>query len=168
MKGVLRGDNFVAALGVAEPAGQFEQSLVCLRAAVAKKDLSRRNQIDQRLGQASLRFGVIKVRDVNQFARLLDERSRNFRMGVAEATNRDAAAQVEIAPPGDVVEITARAVAEREVESRVTRDDVFLKQRLDRRRVIAHDRRRWRNDFFHFLPFSFSPVAILRSLATPQ
>src|SRR5438093_4008105 len=73
----------------------------------------------------------------------------DVRMRVAKTADRDATAQVEITPPGNVIKVTARAVAQRDLKARVARNDVFLKQGLNGRQVVADNGRRRRNDFFH-------------------
>ena len=75
-------------------------------------------------------------------ARLLDQRLGDGRVRVAERADGDAAAQIQVAPPGHVVEVAARAVAEHEVEAAVAGHDVLLEQRLHGGHVVAHDRRR--------------------------
>src|SRR5206468_9245353 len=137
MKRIERGDDFVAAFVVAELARQFEQSFVRLRAAVAEKEFARSEQIDQCFSQAALRLRVIKIRDMNEFARLFQQRLGDGRVRVAETAHRDAAAQVEKAPTGHVVEVAAGPVAQRKFKPRIAWDDVFLEQRLNRGDVIA-------------------------------
>ena len=68
MKGILRRQNLEAALLVAEFAGQLEQALVGLAAAVAKENLARADQPGQLLGQQPLRLLVIEIGDVDQLA----------------------------------------------------------------------------------------------------
>src|SRR5207249_6585759 len=88
VKRIQRRDNFVAAFAVAKLARQLEQSLIGFRAAVAEKHFTGREQVDQRLSQASLRFCVIKVRDVDEFFGLFDQRFGDLRMRVAETTDQ--------------------------------------------------------------------------------
>src|SRR5437870_12227875 len=74
VKRIEGGDDFVAAFVVAELARQLEQSFVRFGAAVAEEHLARSEQIDECFGQASLRLGVIKIRDVDEVARLFEQR----------------------------------------------------------------------------------------------
>jgi len=111
MKRVQGGQNLETPLIVPELAGQFEQALVGLDATIAKEAFARANQADQRLRQPALRFVVVEVRAVDNFARLLGQRLRDGRMRMAQRVDGDAAAQIEIAPAGDVVEAASRSVA---------------------------------------------------------
>ena len=83
------------------------QTFVGLGAAVAKKNFSRRDEIHDGLREPSLRFVIIKIRDMHQLARLLDERLGDGRMRVAKGRHRDAAAEVEITFARDVKNVTA-------------------------------------------------------------
>src|SRR5271154_5331126 len=70
-------------------------------------------------------------------------------MRVTEATNRDAAAEVEIFFPRDIKKMAACSVLEHEVEASVARHDVFAKQLAHRLELVPHNRwRRWKN-FLH-------------------
>src|ERR1043166_1320242 len=134
---------------MAELARQFEKPFVGFRAAVAEEHLARPEQMYQRLGQSPLWLGVVEVRDMDELAGLLDQRPGDFRMRVAEATDRDAAAQVEVAASGNIVKVAARTVAQSDVKSRVARDHIFLEQNADGRDLVSNDAgRRW-NNFFH-------------------
>ena len=53
-------------------------------------------QADQRLRQPALRLVVIKIRDVDELARLLDQRLGDGRMRMAQSVHGDAAAQIEV------------------------------------------------------------------------
>ncbi len=139
MKRVEGGDDFKAAFVVPEFARQFEQALVGFAAAIAEKTFARANQIDQHLRQPALRLVVIKIRQVDELARLLQQRLGDCRMCVAKAVDRDAAAQIQVSPARQVVEKTAGAVAQHEVESAIAGHDVLLKELLDRRSVVAHN-----------------------------
>ena len=149
VKGIRRRQNFKPALVVAELARHFEQAFIRLRAAVGKKTFTSADALDEFGGKAALRFGEIKVRDVDQFARLLGERLRDGRVRVSQAADGDARAEVQVAFAGDIEKIAARAVAEHEVEAAVARHDVLLIQRLNGGCLIADDGRRCRNDLFH-------------------
>jgi len=86
---------------------------------------------------------------MDQLARLLDQRLGDGGMGMAQRTDGDAPAQVEVALPGEVIDITARAVTEHNIETAITRDHILRKQRLHRRDVIPDHGRRRGNNLFH-------------------
>src|SRR5690349_10324305 len=67
-------ENFKSPFIVAKFPRELEQSFVRLRATVAEKHLSRRNEGHDRFGQATLRLVIIEVGYMHQLARLLDER----------------------------------------------------------------------------------------------
>ena len=73
-----------------------------------KKHLPGPMQTHQRLRQPPLRLVIIKIGDVNQLARLLDQRLGDGRVRVAQRRDRDAAAQVQIALARHVIHIAAR------------------------------------------------------------
>jgi len=104
-----------------------------------------------RLRQPALRLVVIEIRGVDKLAGLFDQRLGNGRVPVAERTDGNAAAQIQVAPASDVIEVAARAVAEHDVKATIARHHVLLEKRLHGRHVVAHDgRRRW-NNVFHAL-----------------
>ncbi len=125
VKGIRRRQNFKPAFVVAEFARELEQAFVRLRAAVAEKNFARADAFHNFGGEPALRLGEIQIGNVNQFFRLLDERLGDGRMRVAETTHGDAAAKIEIAFARDIKNVTARAVAQREVKSSVAGHDVF-------------------------------------------
>ena len=137
-----RSENLKAAFIMAKLAGQLEQAFIGFDAAVAEEALSGTNETDQRLRQPALRLVVIEIRGVNELARLLNQRLGNGRVRVAEAAHCDAAAEVQVPLAGDIEQVTARAVAEHEVEAPVTGHHVLPVQRLDGRHIVAHDGRR--------------------------
>ena len=65
----------------------------------------------QGLRQSPLRLLVIEIGNMNDLLGLLNERFSDGRMRMPERADGDAAAQVEITPAIDVVEMTPRAVA---------------------------------------------------------
>ena len=142
MKGIRRRQNFKPAFVVAEFAGELEQAFVGFRAAVGKKAFARADALDEFGGQPALRFGEIQVRDVNQFARLLDERLGDGRMRVAETAHGDARAEIEVAFARDIKQIAARAVTEHEVEAAIAGHDVFAEQFPHRLELVVNERRR--------------------------
>ena len=85
---------------------------------------------------------VVIIGGVNELAGLFNQRLGDGRMSVTQRADRDAAAQIEITPAGDVKDVTAGAVAEHDLETTVTRDDVLLEQSLHGGRVVSYDRRR--------------------------
>ena len=142
VKGIRRGQNFKPAFVVAELAGELEQSFVGLRAAVGKKAFARAEALDEFGGQPALRLGEIQVRDVDQFARLFDERLGDGRVRVAEAAHGNAGAKVEVTFARDIKQVTARAMAEREVEAAVAGHDVLAEQFPHGLVLAVNERRR--------------------------
>ena len=67
VKGIDRRENFKTALVMAEFARELEKPFICLRPAVAEKNFAGADAFDQLGGQPALRFGEIKIRDVDQF-----------------------------------------------------------------------------------------------------
>ena len=128
VKGIRRRQDFKPAFVMAEFPRQLEQAFVGLRAAVGKKTFSRADAFDEFGGEPALRFGEIKIRDVDQFPRLLDERLGDGRVRVAEAAHGNAAAEIKVAFAGNIKNIAARAVAEHEVKASVAGHDVFAEQ----------------------------------------
>ena len=108
VEGIERGDDLEPAFVVAELAGQLEQAFIRLDAAVAEEAFAGADEADQRLRQPALRFVVIEIRGMDELARLLDQGLGDGRMSVAERADRDAAAQIEVTPARDVIEIAAR------------------------------------------------------------
>ena len=125
VKGIRRRQNFKPAFVVAEFARELEQAFVRLRAAVGEKAFARADAFDEFGGEPALRLGEIKIRDVDQLFRLLDERLGDGRMRVAEAADGDAAAEIQIAFAGDIKNVAARAVAQDEFKAPVAGHDVF-------------------------------------------
>ena len=142
VKGIRGRQNFKPAFVVAEFPGQFEQAFVGLGAAVGKKAFAGADAFDQFGGQPALRFGEIKVRDVDELPRLLDQRLGDGRVRVAEAADGNARAEIEVAFARDIKQIAARAVAEHEVEAAVARHDVFAEQIPHRLELVVNERRR--------------------------
>ena len=149
VKGIRRGQNFKPAFVMAEFPRQLEQAFVRLRAAVAEKNFAGADAFDEFGGQPALRLGEIKIRDVDEFFGLLDERLGDGRVRVAEAIHGDAAAEVEIALARDIKDVAARAVAQHEVKASVAGHDIFREQFADGLVVVAHNGRRCWNNFFH-------------------
>ena len=59
---------------------------------------------------------------------MLDKRLGDGPMAVAEATDGDAAAEIQVALAGHIIDVTAGALAQDQVEPAITGDDVPLKQ----------------------------------------
>src|ERR1051326_9080768 len=109
-------------------ASQLKKAFVGFDAAVAEETFARANQPHQRLGQAALRFVIIKIGSVNEFAGLLDQGFCYCGMRVTEGVNSDASAQIEIPFAGDVKDIAAGTVAQYDIEPAIAGNDVLLKQ----------------------------------------
>ena len=151
VEGVNRCNDFKAAIVVTELAGQLEQALIGLDAAIAEEAFARANEADKRLRQAALRLVIIEIGRVDELARLLDQCLGNGRVPVTQRTDSNAAAQIQVTTAGNVVKIAARSVAEHDVKAAIARHHVLLKQGLHGSHVVAHDgRRRW-NNVFHAL-----------------
>ncbi len=98
--------------------------------------------------QTALPFVIVIVGHMHELAGLLDHGFGDGWMSVPQAGYGDARPQIQITLPGGVIDITARAVAQDDVEPSVTGDNILLEQRLHRRRVVPHNWRwRWNNVF---------------------
>src|SRR5580765_5072968 len=86
-------ENFKSPFIVAELPRELEQSFVRLRATVAEKHLSRRDEVHDGFGQTTLRLVIIEVGYMHQLARLLDERFGDGRRRVAQRGHSNAAAE---------------------------------------------------------------------------
>ena len=128
VKGIRCRQNFKPAFVVAEFAGELEQALVGLRATVGKKAFARAEALDEFGGEPALRLGEIKVRDVDEFFGLFDERPGDGRVRVAKTAHGNAGAEVEVTFARDIKQITARAMAEHEVEAAIAGHDVLAEQ----------------------------------------
>ena len=124
-------NNFVTLFAVAKFARQLEQPFVRFRTAVAKETTARPDQPNECFRELGLRLGEIKIGDVEELSRLLEQRVGDLRIGVAQGANRDATAEIEIAPARHIPDVTSLAVIERQIEARVGRDDISLKQLPD-------------------------------------
>ena len=141
VKGIRRGQNFKPAFVVAEFTRKLEQAFVGFRAAVGKKAFARADALDELGGQPALRLGEIQVRDVDQFARLLDERLGNGRVRVAETAHGNAGAEVEVAFARDIKQVTACAMAEHEVKAAIAGHDVLAEQFPHGLELVVNERR---------------------------
>ena len=140
VKRTVRGDDLVPALVVPEFSRELEQAFVRLRAAVAEKAPARADQPNERFRELGLRLGEIKIRDVQELSRLLEQRIGDFRIGVAQRTDGDAAAEIEVALARHIPDVAPLAVIEREIEARVRRDDICLKKLPDIAEPVGLDR----------------------------
>src|SRR5947209_18957251 len=95
-----------------EFSSQLEEPFVRFDAAVAEETFSRTDQPHQRLRQPALRFVVIKVRAMNELARLLEQHFGNCRMCVAKRADSDAAAKVQVAFAAGVIHVAASTMAQ--------------------------------------------------------
>src|SRR5687767_6165515 len=134
---------------MAELPSELVETFVRFGAAVTEERFARRQMFHDVLRQASLRFMIIEIRNVHEPLRLLDEGGSNLRMRMAEAVDRDASAEIEIAFAAHVPHVAAFTAREREIKAGVSRDDVFIEQLLDRLELVVHERRRCRNNLFH-------------------
>src|SRR5262249_37572577 len=90
-------DDFETAFVVAEFPRQLEQAFVSLNAAVAEKYFARPDFANQRLRKFPLRPVIVKIRGMDELARLLNQRFGDGRGRVAERQHGDAAAEVQVA-----------------------------------------------------------------------
>ena len=97
-----------------EFARQFDQRFVGFRAAVAEKDFARPGQPDDPLRQPALPFVVVEIGTVDEDIGLPGQRFPDGGMRMAQAVDRDAAAQVEIFPALVVPDMPALAPRQRE------------------------------------------------------
>src|SRR5579883_911516 len=112
MEGIDGGDDLETAFVMAKFARELEQAFVRLDAAVGKETFSRTDEFDQSLRETALRRVIIKIGNVHQLARLLDQRLGNRGRSVPERADRNATAQVEIPFARDIPKLAADAVAE--------------------------------------------------------
>src|SRR5215204_7194944 len=111
-----------------ELARELEEAFVGLGAAVAEEHFARGQRLDDLLREPPLGFVIVKVGNVDDFPGLLDEGFGDLRIGVTETAHGNAAAEVEVTLASDVVNITAGAVADGNVEARIARHDMLVKQ----------------------------------------
>ena len=150
VKRIDRRDYFKTPFIVTEFAGEFEQTFVGFRAAVAEETFAGSDQFHESLCEATLRLGVIKIGNVYEFGGLLDERFGDGGVRVAERTDRDAAAEIEIAATVHIEQVTPGTMTEREFKSPIAGDDVLGEQFAHALVLVADDgRRRLRHNFFH-------------------
>src|SRR5262245_18831078 len=81
--------------------------------------------------------------------RLLQQRLCNLSIGVTQCTHGDATAEIEVSTPVYIPDLATRASRQGEVETRVGRHDVPVKQLADRLELVAHHRWWWRHNLFH-------------------
>ena len=93
---------------------------------------------------ASRPCGSVKYRFETwmSFSRLLDERLGDGRVRVAETAHGDARAEIEVTLARDIKQVTARAVAEHEVEAAIAGHDVLAEQFPHRLELVMNERRR--------------------------
>jgi hypothetical protein len=130
-------------------AGEFVKAFVGFRAAVAEEHFAGSERSDDRFRETPLRLVVIKVGNVDEFLRLLNKRVGDFRIRVAKATDRNAAAEIEVSLAGNVIDVTARAMADGEIEAGVGGHHVFCVEFLDRGDIVAYDGRWFGYDLSH-------------------
>jgi hypothetical protein len=68
---------------------------------------------------------------VNQLLRLLNQRLRDFRIGMAQRANSNAAAQIEVSLAVDIPNIRPHPMTERQVEPAVTGNNIVLEKPFD-------------------------------------
>jgi hypothetical protein len=142
--------DFEPAFFMAEFSHKLIKPLVRLRAAVAKENLAVAKALDELGGKSALRFREIKVGDVDEFFGLFDERFGDGGMAVAQAGDGDAAAEIQIAPAGDIVHLAAGAVAQDQLKPAVAGHDIFVEQLANGPMAVV-DHGGWgRNHFFHW------------------
>ena len=149
MKGIERGDNLEPTVVVTELAGEFEETFVGLGAAVAEKTFAGADESDQGLREPALWLVIIEIGGVDELARLLDQRLGDGRVAVAQRTDRNASAHIQIPFAGEIVQVASRAVTENDVKAAIARHNVLLEQGLYGRHVVADDGRRRGSNFFH-------------------
>jgi len=84
VKRIYRRENFETPFVMAEFSRELEKSFVCLDTTVAEETFAWADEIDQRLSEPALRFVVVKVRRMDDFARLLRQGLDHGRMRMAE------------------------------------------------------------------------------------
>jgi hypothetical protein len=136
VKGIRRGDDFVAALigvrGMAELPRHLDQRFVRFGTAVAEKNFSGPGQLDDPLRELSLPLVVIKIGTMDKAIGLLVQCFFDRGMRVAEAADGDARPEVEVLVALVVPHVGALAFNEREAP--IDRGhDVLVVERLSLR-----------------------------------
>ncbi len=128
VEGAGEGDDLVAPAGLlAVFAGEFEQTFVRLRAAVAEEAFAGdlHALLDENARQFGLLVDAVPVRDMNQRVRLLGHRFHDGGRAVAERAHGHAAGEVEILLPVAVPDIRAFATHGPHVVTAVVGQDVL-------------------------------------------
>jgi hypothetical protein len=94
------------------PPRELERAFVRFSAGVAEEDLRRERPSDESRGKLTPWRARIEVRDVHESVDRAVHRSLQPRVGVAERVHSNSAHEVEVAPPGGVVQVDATAVGE--------------------------------------------------------
>src|SRR5438132_10973800 len=82
-------------------------------------------------------------------------------MRVAQRTDRDSRRQIEIAFPIDIPNVTPFATFQDEIEPRIRRNDISLKQFANALCFVLHNRWRGRwQDFFHNMTSVPTPSSV--------
>ena len=140
------GEDLESAFVVAKLAGELVEAFVGLGARVAEEDLAGGEVLDEGLGETALRFLIVEIGDVDEPPGLFDERLGDLGVGVAEGTDGDAAAKVEITFPADIPDVAACPVAQGEIKAPIAGDDELVEQRTDFGVPVLNDGRLdWNN-----------------------
>ena len=135
MKGIDCGNDFKAPFVMTKFTGELEQALIGFGAAIAEEAFTRANKFHQGLGQLSLQRMVVEIGDMNQALGLLDQSFGDGRVRMAQATDRNASAKIQVAFARNVPKITALTVADDQIETAIGRDYVLLELIADGRSV---------------------------------
>src|SRR4051812_21897610 len=97
MEAVERGDDLVAAVGLAVEPGELDRRLVGLGSAVAEEEFSREGaSTAQSFREQSLLFGVPRVGNVDELANLTADRLDDAWRTVPEQTAAPTGEEVEV------------------------------------------------------------------------
>src|SRR5256714_1654604 len=122
------GENFESAAVVPKFSRQLVEAFIRFRAAVAKEAAAGSDQPNECFGELRLGLCEIKIRNMEQLSRLLEQRVGDLGIRVAQCAHRDAASEIEISFARDIVNVTPLPVIERQIETRKRGNDVFAKQ----------------------------------------
>ena len=126
MERVVHGNDLVTTPDGAPFPGELDESFVGFRAAVAEEADSVETVGYQFGCEFRLAFVHEKIRDMDQFLRLLDDRLCNRRMTVTETAHGNAGCKIQILVSVSVPQMTTAAASEENIRFRIRLHDVFI------------------------------------------
>ena len=119
VKGILEGEDFVAAGLVPEFPRKLDQPLIGLRSAIAEEYLAAPGELDEAPRKLGLRRGAVQIRGVNKSCGLFRHNLGDFRMRVPERAHSDTRTEVQILPASEIPDAAARTSRDIKFESPV-------------------------------------------------